>query len=245
MPTPLDDLRYNDTPIRGLLNERVPETTSGDDEFFLYVMGPYTAFDLEYARNLSNDDSNDSDTESRTEYIDDPLFDSNTHAAASKGTYEAALSDLCERIREEVGARAYIATDVDIPTPSESKSPSSGLTPLSQSLYFAAVSEAVMFIYSQAALNAGVATEMGAILSEFNLRPKDIESRSKSPDRFRFYHTPYFSSETVEGMPMDFLIDHKEFSSEQQLVNDIDDFTHAVHSMPDRYYPIWDGPTEF
>jgi hypothetical protein len=237
-------LQYNNTPIRTLLDERIPQTSGGDDDFFVYVMGPYTAFDIKYAFSLDDEESPDIEEDQR--YVDDPLFDPAVHTGdgINRSPYEAALADLCDHVRNECGVRPFVATDVEIPTPSRApKLSNPGMTPLSQSLYFAAASDAVIFVYSQAALNAGVGTEMGTILSEFNLRLSSSRSPYKPRQRVKIFHTPYFSSATVNEIYADYVIDQLEFSTSSQIINQIEAFLMNIKQIEKtRGLPVWQGP---
>lgn len=209
-------LQFDGIPIRDLLDQSIPRTADGNDDFFLYIMGPYTAFDLAYARAGGNVGPNHT-----PDFIDDPLFDPGIHTGTGDGTYEAALKDLCRQLRTETGVRAFIATDVNIPMPSQVGVKSPSLTPLEQSLYLSAASDGVAFVFSHAALNAGVGTELGAILTEFNFRPKTQNPLHKHRDRIRLFSTKGFGSATVDATPMDFSIEQKDFSSRKQLVDNI------------------------
>lgn len=229
-------LEYGGKEMRDILDAEVPASPVGPDDFFLYVMGPFTMFDLNYVPNMELADDDQLDPE----YVDDPLFNPDDHTTGERGSYEAALADLCSDIRSKIGARAFLATDIGIPTPARAASNQQGRTPLSQSISFAAVSDAVIFIYSHAALNAGVGTEMGAILSEFNLRP-DWNTQEKKPrPRFRVFYTPYFSSATVNDVSTDFVIDDLDFSSRDELLNQIEQFVVGVQRATENQgLPIW------
>lgn len=238
MTSGADRLLYDGTPIRRYLDQTLPRTDTGDDECFLYIMGPYTAFDVAYAQ--AGGDVND---DHQPEYIDDPLFDPDEHTGTPRTNYEAALADVCERIRSEVGVRAFLATDANIPTPNQAQIGDTGLTPLTQSLYLAAASDAVAFVFSAAALNAGVGTEMGTILSTFDLRPRSERKPVKARMRFRIFSTDGFGSATVDAAPLDFAIEQATFESADELVDEIESFsTPIAYGYAGEH---WNGPNSF
>lgn len=238
MTSGADRLLYDGMPIRRYLDQTLPRTDTGDDECFFYIMGPYTAFDIAYAQA-----GGDVDDDHEPDYVDDPLFDPDRHTGTSRSNYEAALAEVCERIRSEVGVRAFLATDANIPTPNQAEIGDTGLTPLTQSLYLAAASDAVAFVFSAAALNAGVGAEMGAILSTFNLRPRSEQEPMKERMRFRIFSTDGFGSATVDGAPLDFAIDQSKFESVNELIDQIESFI-----IPVAYGYAgkrWNGPNCF
>jgi hypothetical protein len=77
-------------------------------------MGPYTAFNAEKAY----DDAD----KLRTPFQDDPLFDPDKHIdAAGNSNTEKALRHFCEELRHKHNCRAFIATDIGIPTRQQAK----------------------------------------------------------------------------------------------------------------------------
>lgn len=258
MSNSLAPTEYNGTPMRDIIDERVPHAPTGNDKFFVYIMGPYTAFDGKKAFDLDDEgdsetnigdgdkcgeDDEDCDTCEERRFIEDPLFNPEEHhdEESEIATYQAALIDLCESIRERCGVRAFLATDVKIPTPSRADDlDDPGMTPLAQSLGYAAVSDAVIFIFSQAALNAGVGTEMGAVLSEFNLRGDTPGLPMKPRSRIRIFHTPYFGSATVTDIFEDFAVSQLEFSTISQIIGQIEQFIIGVDQEAKiGFSPVW------
>ncbi|SFS09942.1 hypothetical protein SAMN05216559_3625 [Halomicrobium zhouii] len=105
------NFQYNERPISDILAEQAPAPPkfSTHNDFTVYVMGPYTAFNAEVAYS-------DAD-KLRTPFQDDPLFDPDSHVTNDgKGDMEQALRDVCADLRENLNCRAFIATDIDIPT---------------------------------------------------------------------------------------------------------------------------------
>ncbi len=196
----------------------VPVISPLDHPFFVYVMGPYTAFDASYA--LPDPDQR---------YLDDPLFNPERHAEKiGRETYEAALSDLCEQLRAELGVRAFLATDiVTIPTVKEAGE-DSGMSVLDQSIAFAGVSDAVVFIFTVGGLTTGPGAEVGTILSEFNLRQDSKTHPRKPRRRLSLFVQDEFSSATIGEIGTTYGIASREFSTRSQLVDRIRKFLENI-----------------
>lgn len=218
-----DPFRYDGEEIVDILDREIPDSVGQrDSDFFLYVMGPYTPFDANYVKNQTRKKGN----KLQSKYIDDPLFDPQKHLSTSRSGYEEALVDLCNTIRNKYPIRAFVATEVDIPTPSQATSyQGPGMTPLEQSMSFTAVSHAVVFIFSHAGLNAGVGTELGCILSNCNLRPDNTLEAKKPRQRFKIFSTPHFGSATVSTASKDFAIDDSDFQTKDSLLDQIEQFS--------------------
>jgi len=125
----------------------VPRQGPRRDPFFVYVMGPYTAFDASIP--FSNTSS------LHSQFITDPLFHPQTHPQkTNRGTYEAALADLCDDLRAQFGVRAFLATDIQtIPTKQAADDSEPGMSVLDQSIAFAASSDAVVFVFTKPAVS--------------------------------------------------------------------------------------------
>ena len=99
------------------------------------VMGTYTAFNAEYVYDEAD--------ELKSPFISDPLFDPETHVTKDgTGSIEHALADICKILCEQLGVRAFIATDIGIPTKrdvEEKDLDEPGMKLLDQSVEFAAV----------------------------------------------------------------------------------------------------------
>lgn len=183
-----------------------------NDEFFVYIMGPYTAFNATKVYEGSNT--------LKSPFISDPLFDPERHVSDKKrGRFDWALADLCESLRNEFGVRAFLATDVDIPTESESNSGKKSMSVLEQSVAFSAVSDAVFFVFSHAGLTAGTGSEVGATLGEFHLREGNPEPVRKPKERFHIFTTAQFGSASIEEIPSTYGITSSEFSDEQNIID--------------------------
>ncbi|MFB6177542.1 MAG: hypothetical protein ABEI99_10430 [Halobaculum sp.] len=210
-----------------------PAEQSLKREFFVFVMGPYTAFDANY----SYPDAEELDSR----FIDDPLFDPDEHRRDDgRATYESALADLCATLREEYGVRAFLATDIDIPTNDEAAEGEPSMSVLDQSIAFAAVSDAVVFVFTQGGLTTGTGSEVGSILSEFHLRTGNPEPIRKPRERFRIFTAEEFSSASIDEIPSTFEVDSLDFGNKSDLVQKIEDFLANIERTdPDRNLPVF------
>jgi hypothetical protein len=213
----------------------VPDTPKRqlDRDFFVFVMGPYTAFDANYSYP-------DAD-KLGSQFIGDPLFDPEEHCRDDgRATYESALADLCATLRSKYGVRAFLATDIGIPTASKAAEDEPSMSVLDQSVAFAAVSDAVVFVFSQGGLTTGTGSEVGSILSEFHLRTGNPEPIRKPRERFRIFTADGFSSASIDEIPSTFDVDSLEFGTENDLVQKIEDFlTNIERTDPDRNLPVF------
>ncbi|WP_276253627.1 DUF7509 family protein [Halomontanus rarus] len=234
-------LEYNGRPIFEYVEENAPSPSylSANDDFYVYVMGPYTAFNAVYAY----DDAD----ELRSPYFGDPLFDPDEHVTEDgRGDIERALADVCADLREELGVRAFIATDVDIPTKrqvEETHLDEPGMTPLDQSVEFAAVSDAVLFVFTAAGLTTGVGSEVGAVLGEFNLRWKDPADERKPRPRLRLFCGPSFGSASIDEITPAYGVDRIEFETREDLLAKAQQFLVNVERGARRNgWPIYRPP---
>lgn len=204
---------YDGTPVFDYVKEQAPAPTNShlDDPFYVYLMGPYTAFDATYAFN----DADKLDTP----FINDPLFDPDEHLdSANRATYEAALADLCQSLRDGLGVHAYLASDITgIPTVRDAIGSQPGMSVLDQSVAFSAVSDAVIFVFSKAGLTTGTGSEVGTILSDFNLRRENPEPDRKPRDRMGIFIQNEFTSASINEIPYTFDIPTREFGDKESL----------------------------
>lgn len=210
---------YEGRSILSHLESDIP-TTDEFDDIFAFIMGPYTAFNAKYVYD-------DADQLS-SPFIDDPLFDEDLHVTPDgRGHYDQALSDFCQEIREKLGIRAFIAKDINIPTLGEVEDNNldePGMSVLEQSIRYSAVSNAVIFIYSIAGLNAGPGIEAGAIMGEFNLRLDNDLEEMKPRKRFKIYRGPGFESASFEEIPSTYGVSCSDFEDKSSLTRQIRQF---------------------
>lgn len=230
--------RYNGEPILSHLQSEVPkpDEPNSSNEFFVFIMGPYTAFNAEFAY--------DDGDQLSSPFIDDPLFDSDRHVTDNgHGDFNMALADLREDLRSELGVRAFIATDVNIPTikqVEENDLDEPGMAVLDQSVAFAAVSNAVLFVYSASGLNAGPGVEAGAILGEFHLRHDNPLNEMKPRKRIKIFRGPRFKSASFEEIPSSYGVGCVDYASRESLMSQIRHFLVDIErTSREREFPIF------
>lgn len=199
-----------------------PKQSPFPDPFYVYVMGPYTAFDARKAY----DDAG----QLKSPFINDPLFDEHKHVnTANRATYEAALADFCDELRHDLGVGAFLASDIDsIPTIQKASGANPGMSVLDQSIAFAGVSDAVVFIFTNAGLTTGVGAEVGAVLSDFNLRRRNPEPERKPQERLKIFPHTEFSSASVDEVPITFGVARSEFKTDNDLLEEVKSFLEGI-----------------
>lgn len=229
------DVMFNGRSIFQIIQDDapLPQEERLEQDFFVFVMGPYTAFD---AREVFSDGG-----ELESPFIEDPLFDPDNHLTSDgRGSYQMALEDLCEDLARRFGVRAFLATDINIPTSEEAAAGQPSMPVLAQSIAYSAVSDAVVFIFTNAGLTAGVAEEVGAVFARFNLHVHDPDMPQKPRKRFRIFQHEEFRSASIEDVPSDFRVDVATFGKRDRLIVKIQQFLANIErNDPDRVLPIY------
>ncbi len=88
-----------------------------------------------------------------------------------------------------------------------------------------------MFILDEAGLNAGVGSEVGAILDEFDLRIRNREPTGKPRRRFRIHLSDEFGSVSIEEIPSGYDIDVYRYQSEADLLRNLRNFVTNVEGL--------------
>jgi len=224
MPKREFSFSYNGSPVFEHVQQQVqqPVQSPFTAPFYVYVMGPYTAFDAREAY--------DNAGKLKSPYMNDSLFDEQKHVnAANRATYEAALADFCDSLRSDLGVCAFLASDVDsIPTIQQASGSTQGMSVLDQSIAFAGVSDAIAFIFTNAGLTTGVGAEVGAVLSDFNLRRRNPEPERKPRKRLRIFSHTEFRSASVDEVPFTYGVAKREFETDEDLVEEIKSFIEGI-----------------
>lgn len=226
---------FNGDPIFAHIQQEAPQPPSSQltENVYVFVMGPYTAFDATCAYT-------DAD-KLESPFFNDPLFDRDQHVTdEGRGDYEAALKDVCQDLQSKFGVHAFIATDIDIPTKSQTDEDEPAMSVLDQSIAFAAVSDAVIFLFTESGLTTGTGSEVGAILGEFHLRKGNPEPIRKPRQRFRIYKTEDFGSASIDEIPSTYGIDTAKFTDKSDLLTQTGHFlANLERDDPDRPLPIF------
>lgn len=187
-------------------------------EYPVYLMGPYTLEDLQYG--LDSDDV--------PMHYDDPLVD-----YAQETDMEKVLAQLRDFVIEEYGFRAFIARDVPIPTyddlEEEDDRTTPGMSPATQSKLFAAVSNAVIFVFPIAGLTDGVSTELGAVAEFLDLSIETPRSPAKPSERCLVLQHAGFGSATVDEHWYDCDITYDEYYHASDIEPSLKNFLEAVY----------------
>lgn len=139
---------------------------------------------------------------------------------------EEALREFCRELRAKHNCRAFIATDIDIPThrqanrqgqDQDTDNGREGMDPLTQSVAFAAHSDAVLFLFTRGGLTTGVGAETGGILGEFHLRRGNAATTHKPGQRVAIYLDEAFGSATIDELPLGYDVQYDTFESKDGL----------------------------
>lgn len=222
---------YDGTPVRDLILRDAPDAPLS--EYLVYVMSAYSAYNLQRALDETAEQADLSQL-----YPPDALFDPDVHE-----TMEAAIWQLCSEIRETTNTRAFLATDVDIPTITQVQDEGldePGMTPIEQSIAFARASNAVLFIFPYAGIPIGVASEAGALCEHFNLRADDPTARMKPRERFRLFREAGIGSATIEEFEYDYNLTFAVYESREELLHSIKRFLQQLqHHDQDDSFPLY------
>jgi hypothetical protein len=118
-------------------------------QFLVYLMGPYKAFDVDRA--LEN-----ADPESIPDSVDFGTLVGSDHDLARDEAALDLMLDVRDRLRTAAGVNAFLAIDVDVPLEE--------LDAASQSIAFAAASNAIVYVVPAVGDNLGVGIEVGSVL---------------------------------------------------------------------------------
>lgn len=253
---------YENTPLFDHLRANIPQPypRSPHEDFYVYIMGPYTAFDVSKVIDIDMDDYDDVESKlaqdlranlQEAPYITGPAFDPDVH----DGLYDT-LADVRDDLLADPGVRAFLATDANIPTGKQvledadddvedpADADADYLTPLDQSIELALLSDLVVFILDESGVNNGVAAEIGEILGELNLRKRSQDAPKKPRERFRIYRSANVGSASLEESIYTYGVDEYVYDSYDDLVGHIRSRIKNVHDLstdPDYDAPVFHG----
>lgn len=220
--------------IRSLVEQRVPQAPKN---LLVYVMGAYTTSSPDY--HLRHSNSTIAQALSKVPLVKnahpaDPIFEYTDQS----NSLEDALHGVAEHIRSDsqLGYRAFLATDVDVPTKTQAQDDSAlpddaGVDPLTQSLFYAAVSNAVLFVFSKAGVNDGVANEMSGIAMTHNLDQVRPQEAKKPPLRFMYLHHSDVGSATLKEFPANISLVEGSYSTERDIHGELKGWLRQIEHM--------------
>ncbi|MFC6906737.1 DUF7509 family protein [Halalkalicoccus tibetensis] len=203
---------YDGKPMRDVLLGRLP--VAPYPNFLVYMMGPYTKFELEYVLSEETDPEN---------------------VEADLGAFSTAdqefiteLENLCLFLRDDPGVNAFIATDPEIPLPENKDAKEPVMNAIAQSKAYAEASNAIAFVLPIAGLRDGVSAEIGAVLEAMDLENSDPGPPVKDPRRFRIFAEAGITSTTIYATEDEYSVPIVEYSSKEQLRKELHEFVTDV-----------------
>lgn len=209
---------YDGKPMREALLDRLPAPSYPN--FLVFVMGPFTKFELEY---VLSEETDPEDVEA-----DLGAFTDADHEFITE------LEELCSVLRDDPGVNAFIATDPDIPLPEDEDAEEPTLNAIAQSKAFAEASNAVAFILPIAGLREGVSAEIGAVLEAMDLENDDPGPPLKDPRRFRIFVETGITSTTIHAAEEEYSVPIIEYDSKNQLAKELHEFVTDVATLEDK-----------
>lgn len=150
--------------------------------FLVYLMGPYTAFDIESVLEAA-DTENSGDRDRVPKSVDfGSLVGSDVDIDHEEAVFDLLLF-VRDQLRTEPGVNAFLAVDVDIPLDEMDAG--------TQSLEFALASNAVVYVIPKVGENLGVGIEAGSVLEAIyrrRARGSDHQTPERHHERVLFVH---------------------------------------------------------
>lgn len=206
---------YNGRPMREVLRDRLP--SSSYPRFLVYLMGPFTTFDIDY---LLSEETDPGDVETDLGAFSD-----------ADREFITELEALCSFLRNDPGVNAFIATDPEIPLPADDDAAEPTMNAIAQSKAFAEASNAVAFILPLAGLREGVSAEIGAVLEAMDLETDDPGPPLKDPRRFRIFAETEITSTTLHAAEDEYSVPIDEYGSRAELRKDFHAFVTDVATL--------------
>lgn len=159
--------------------------------FLVYLMGPYSAFDIEPILHATDEDEA-ADLARIPENVDfGRLVGTDVDLEREEAVFDLLLT-VRDRLRTDPGVNAFLAIDIDIP-PEE-------MDAGTQSIEFATASNAVIYVVPKIGANLGVGIEVGAVL-EAIFRERETTAGQSSvtshQERVLFIHESGISSAMI------------------------------------------------
>lgn len=124
--------------------------------FLVYLMGPYTAFDVEAILETAGSTDSSFDPTTVPANVDfGTLVGSDVDLEQDEAVLDLLLH-VRDRLRTDPGVNAFLAIDIDIPLDE--------MDAASQSIEFALASNAVVYVVPEIGDNLGVGIEVGSVL---------------------------------------------------------------------------------
>lgn len=147
-------------------------------QLLVYLMGPYTAFDIRAALEGADDPTDVVDLSSLPESVDfGTLVDADTGLDGDEAMLDLLL-EVRDRLRTKPGVNAFLALDVDVPLEE--------VDAATQSIEFALASNAVVYLVPKLGDNLGVGIETGSVLEAIFQR--DDATETGHDERVVFVH---------------------------------------------------------
>jgi hypothetical protein len=217
---------YRGEQVRDIIAESV--SRAPDSNTLLFLMGPYRLLDPSYLYPDNGD---------TPPLPPDPLSPDPDSTRVSGDDIESVLCGLCDRIAEETGVKAFIASEVDIPTKETAKDLNEpGMAVIDQSVSFARASDGNAFVFTKAGLTTGVGSEAGAIPEHFGLRSP--ETADRSADTFCIFedaeydedentYDPRFGSASIDEMDVAYNMHFRYFDGKEDLLDSLVTFVES------------------
>jgi hypothetical protein len=149
------------------MRDRIVDELGGlaHDRLLVYLMGPYTAFDVPEALAAADAPEDVVDLERLPESVDfGTLVGGESGLDGDEATLDLLLS-VRDALRTDPGVNAFLAIDVDVPLEE--------MDAATQSVEFALASNVVVYVVPKAGDNLGVGIETGAVLESIFRREDD------------------------------------------------------------------------
>lgn len=217
---------YRGEQVREIIDLSV--SRAPDSDTFVFFMGPYRLLDPSYLY---------PDNDNAPPLPPDPLAPDPDRACIAGDEIESVLCGICDELAEETGVKAFIASEVDIPTKETATDlDEPGMAVIDQSVSFARASEGNAFVFTKAGLTTGVGSEAGAIPEHFGLRSS--ETAERNADTFCIFedaeyddeegtYEPRFGSASIDEMDMAYNMRFRYFDGKHDLLDSLVTFVES------------------